>query len=307
MGALGDPNASQQEGSAAAIVAVLRRAAAADVGASLPVLLPRLLRSLSPSLLAQTAVLVALEATLDAAAPSLLGAHASAIRAAAAKALESKDFKVRGAAAKMVLPLLRAADASAAGNDGVDGEDGVSVENLRAKLEAVRYDRFEQVRKAAGAAIALLPPPPPADAAAPTPARPSTAKKARASGRPSLLSSTMPAYAVADAAAEGADGSVRPVAQAGLARPRARAGASHAPAAGGGAVAVAALSRRRRRAPPPPPPARLARPRRRRRRQRCASTRRTRRPPPPPPPPRRATAHCTCVLSCPSPRRTSSR
>ena len=33
--------------------------------------------------------------------------------AAAAKALESKDFKVRGAAAKMVLPLLRAADASA--------------------------------------------------------------------------------------------------------------------------------------------------------------------------------------------------
>ena len=192
MGALGDPNASQQEGGAAAIVAVLRRAAAADVGASLPVLLPRLLRSLSPSLLAQTAVLVALEATLDAAAPSLLGAHASAIRAAAAKALESKDFKVRGAAAKMVLPLLRAADASAAGNDGVDGEDGVSVENLRAKLEAVRYDRFEQVRKAAGAAIALLPPPPPADAVAPTPARPSTAKKARASGRPSLLSSTMP-------------------------------------------------------------------------------------------------------------------
>ena len=192
MGALGDPNAAQQEGGAAAIVAVLRRAAAADVGASLPVLLPRLLRSLSPSLLAQTAVLVALEATLDAAAPSLLGAHASAIRAAAAKALESKDFKVRGAAAKMVLPLLRAADASAAGNDGVDGEDGVSVENLRAKLEAVRYDRFEQVRKAAGAAIALLPPPPPADAAAPTPARPSTAKKARASDRPSLLSSTMP-------------------------------------------------------------------------------------------------------------------
>ena len=135
-GALGDPNASQQEGGAAAIVAVLRRAAAADVGASLPVLLPRLLRSLSPSLLAQTAVLVALEATLDAAAPSLLGAHASAIRAAAAKALESKDFKVRGAAAKMVRPLLRAADASAAGNDGVDGEDGVSVENLRAKPAA---------------------------------------------------------------------------------------------------------------------------------------------------------------------------
>ena len=139
------------------VVAVLRRAAAADACASLLALLPRPSARLAAR---GEIVAVAPEAT-DAAAPSS-SAPTPRPSAAAAKALESKDFG-RGAAARWC--SSGAADAPAAGNDGVDGRRRLRRESAR----QARGSALRPVRAGAqggGAAIAPPPPPPP-----PTPPR----------------------------------------------------------------------------------------------------------------------------------------
>jgi len=155
--ALSAPNAAMQEGAAIAIVAVLERAADADVEVSIGSLLPRLTKSLAQSLAPQAACL-ALAAAIDRSPRPFTAAStptAAAIVTAITKVLASSDHRARAAAARAAAALLEALSHDSNGEP--PPASAALISPLRAALEALRYDRVAAVRSAVGEALAAMP------------------------------------------------------------------------------------------------------------------------------------------------------
>ncbi|KAL1523908.1 hypothetical protein AB1Y20_018827 [Prymnesium parvum] len=142
---LAEPCKEEQEGAAAALRALVLQAAADDLTATLPSLLPRLSHALRGSL-AKDAVLAALEASLNAAEPPLQLEHAPMLAATICRALgaPAAEFKTRAAAARCAVPLL----GTLAPLEAAAAHEATAV--LRVALEKVRYDRFSQARAMCG-------------------------------------------------------------------------------------------------------------------------------------------------------------
>lgn len=156
---LADPNAVLQEGASSALLCVLARADSSDVAASMPVLVPRLVKTMGASLAPQAAFL-ALAATLEIAPRDLVVAAAAPAVAAIVKVLGSSDHRARTSAARAALPLLRSLYVDVAAGPGESSampSIDATVAPLRKALDGARYDRVTSVRAAVTEASAMLP------------------------------------------------------------------------------------------------------------------------------------------------------